>query len=527
MSVPETDMDGGLYAARQKIYPREIDGRFQRLRTIAAWVLLGIFYVIPWIPWGGRQAVLFDLPARKFHIFGLTLWPQDFYFLTWLLVIAALALFFFTALAGRLFCGYACPQTVWTETFLWMERLVEGNRSQQMKLARAPWGTEKILRKGGKQLLWITFALWTGFTFVGYFTPIRELAGLVANFATGPWETFWVLFYGGATYVNAGFMREQVCKYMCPYARFQSAMFDKDTLVITYDDKRGEPRGPRKKGVDPASKGLGACVDCTLCVQVCPTGIDIRKGLQYECIACAACIDACDEVMDKVGYPRGLIRYDTQHGLEGTTEARAATAHDRLRHAAHAAGGGPRLEHHPPQRGRRGHPARPQRAVPRAARRHGRERLQREDPEQGRRRSTSSDHRGSGLPGLEVDYAGPTVWVGPGAGAGRAGAHPHSARTASRAAPTSRSDDPGDRPPGPHRQRQGALHRAYGLIRCAHEPHRHQAVVPPRVALAADHPAARRGDRRRHHPVPRRDAPRRVDPQGLRAGRRHHGLRQG
>ncbi len=317
MTAPDETQDGGLYAARQKIYPREISGRFQRWRVIAVWALLGIYYLLPWIPWGERQAVLFDLPARKFHIFALTLWPQDFYFLTWLLVIAALALFFFTALAGRLFCGYACPQTVWTETFLWMERLAEGSRSQQMKLARAPWTMEKVLRKGGKQLLWITFALWTGFTFVGYFTPITELAGKIASFSTGPWETFWVLFYGGATYVNAGFMREQVCKYMCPYARFQSAMFDKDTLIITYDEQRGEPRGARKKGSDHKARGLGDCVDCTMCVQVCPTGIDIRQGLQYECIACAACIDACDEVMDKVGYPRGLIRYDTQHGLEG------------------------------------------------------------------------------------------------------------------------------------------------------------------------------------------------------------------
>jgi len=317
MTAADETQDGGLYAVRQKIYPREISGRFQRLRVIAVWVLLGIYYVLPWIPWGGRQAVLFDLPARKFHIFALTLWPQDFYFLTWLLVIAALSLFFFTALAGRLFCGYACPQTVWTETFLWMERLAEGSRSQQMKLAKSPWTREKILRKAAKQAMWIAFALWTGFTFVGYFTPITELAGKIAGFSTGPWETFWVLFYGGATYVNAGFMREQVCKYMCPYARFQSAMFDRDTLIITYDEKRGEPRGARKKGVDYKAKGLGECVDCTMCVQVCPTGIDIRKGLQYECIACAACIDACDEVMDKVGYPRGLIRYDTQHGLEG------------------------------------------------------------------------------------------------------------------------------------------------------------------------------------------------------------------
>ena len=310
--------DGGLYAARQKIYPREIDGRFQRLRTIAAWVLLGIFYLIPWITWNGRQAVLFDLPARKFHIFGLTLWPQDFYFLTWLLVIAALSLFFFTAIAGRLFCGYACPQTVWTETFLWMERFVEGNRSQQMKLAAEPWSARKLGRKATKQLLWVSFALWTGFTFVGYFTPVRELAVAVAHFATGPWETFWVLFYGGATYLNAGYMREQVCKYMCPYARFQSAMFDHDTMIISYDAARGEPRGSRPKSLGHAGlkdAGKGECIDCTLCVQVCPTGIDIRKGLQYECIGCAACIDVCDGVMDKMDYPRGLIRYATQNGI--------------------------------------------------------------------------------------------------------------------------------------------------------------------------------------------------------------------
>jgi cytochrome c oxidase accessory protein FixG len=317
MSDVEERVEGALYAARQKIYPREIAGRFQRLRVYAVWGLLGLYYVLPWVRWQGRQAVLFDLPARKFHIFALTLWPQDFYFLTWLLVIAALALFFVTALAGRLFCGYACPQTVWTEVFIWMERWVEGSRTQQMKLARAPWSRDKVLRKGLKQALWITFALWTGFTFVGYFTPITELAVKVGNFATGPWETFWVLFYGGATYFNAGLMREQVCKYMCPYARFQSAMFDNDTLIVTYDQPRGEPRGARKRGSDHKARGLGDCVDCTMCVQVCPTGIDIRKGLQYECIACAACIDACDEVMDKVGYPRGLIRYDTQHGLEG------------------------------------------------------------------------------------------------------------------------------------------------------------------------------------------------------------------
>jgi cytochrome c oxidase accessory protein FixG len=414
MSSPEAPVDGGLYAARQKIYPREIAGRFQRLRVIAVWVLLGLYYVLPWVRWGGRQAVLFDLPARKFHIFALTLWPQDFYFLTWLLVIAALSLFFFTALAGRLFCGYACPQTVWTETFLWMERLVEGTRSQQMKLARAPWSLEKLLRKGGKQLLWIAFALWTGFTFVGYFTPITELAGKIASFSTGPWETFWVLFYGGATYVNAGFMREQVCKYMCPYARFQSAMFDRDTLIITYDERRGEPRGARKKGSDYKAKGLGDCVDCTMCVQVCPTGIDIRQGLQYECIACAACIDACDEVMDKVGYPRGLIRYDTQHGLEGVRKRviRPRTIVYATLLGLLVAGFAVTLSN---------------RNVVGIDVIRDRNALFRERPD-GRVENVynvkvlnkdGEPHEfrisASGLDGLEVDYGGPTVWVAPGA----------------------------------------------------------------------------------------------------------------
>jgi cytochrome c oxidase accessory protein FixG len=306
-----------LYAAQEKIYPREVDGSYARLRIAAMLVLLGGFYLTAWLPWGGRQALLFDLPARKFYVFGLTLWPQDFFFLAWLLIIAALSLFFFTALAGRLWCGYACPQTVWTEAFLWMERLVEGRGPARRKLDQSPWTAGKLRRKTAKQALWIAFSLWTGFTFVGYFTPIRELAVAVANASLGGWETFWILFYGFATYGNAGFMREQVCKYMCPYARFQSAMFDRDTLIISYDPVRGEPRGSRARGSDPKALALGDCIDCRMCVQVCPTGIDIRRGLQYECIACAACIDACDGVMDKMRTPRGLIRYATQQSIEG------------------------------------------------------------------------------------------------------------------------------------------------------------------------------------------------------------------
>ncbi len=317
MSVDPGTAEQSFYAPHQKVYPREVSGRFARLRSLAVTVLLGSFYLMPWVQWSGRQALLFDLPARKFFVFGLTFFPQDFFLLTWLLIMAALSLFFFTALAGRLWCGFACPQTVWTEAFLWMERLTEGKRAQRMKLDSAPWGAAKIFRKASKQLLWLSFAAFTGFTFVGFFVPIHDLAAGIASATLSFWEYFWVGFYGLATYGNAGFLREQVCKYMCPYARFQSAMFDRNTLIISYDTARGEPRGARGRGVDYKAQGLGDCVDCTLCVQACPTGIDIRKGLQYECIACAACIDACDTVMDKVGTPRGLVRYSTQAEIDG------------------------------------------------------------------------------------------------------------------------------------------------------------------------------------------------------------------
>ncbi|TWI12484.1 4Fe-4S dicluster domain-containing protein [Aerolutibacter ruishenii] len=360
----------GAYVSERKIYPRDVSGPLNRLRVAAVFWLLGMFYLFPWLSWDGRQAVLFDLPARKFYVFGLTFWPQDFLFLAILLIIAAMALFFFTALAGRLFCGYACPQTVWTEVFLWIESGIEGDRHKRMKLDAGPWTGEKVLRKGSKHVVWLLFALWTGFTFVGFFTPIKDLAAR-APFGWGGWETFWVFFYALATWGNAGFLREQVCKYMCPYARFQSAMFDRNTLIIAYDPMRGEPRGPRKRGlvgsvlergrglldqitaydyvfrasrhpsaadqqaqatgtITLAGAGveaaplpkfapdeLGDCIDCTMCVQVCPTGIDIRNGLQYECIACGACIDACDDIMDKMGYPHGLIRYSTQNAIDG------------------------------------------------------------------------------------------------------------------------------------------------------------------------------------------------------------------
>jgi len=304
-----------LYEAHKRIYPRSVSGYFAKWRWALVFLTQLVFYFTPWLEWGQRQAVLFDLGARRFYIFNLVLYPQDFIYLTGILVISAFSLFLFTAVAGRLWCGYACPQTVYTEIFLWLEKLAEGDRSARMRRDAGPWNWDKIWRKGATQGMWITVALWTGFTFVGYFTPIHALGSAVLQWTLGPWETFWIFFYGFATYGFAGYMREQVCKYMCPYARFQSAMFDKDTLIVTYDSERGEPRGARSKKADPRALNLGACVDCSLCVQVCPTGIDIRKGLQYECIGCGACADVCDSVMDKVGYPRGLVKYSTQNAV--------------------------------------------------------------------------------------------------------------------------------------------------------------------------------------------------------------------
>ncbi len=308
-----------LYEKRQQIYPRARVGpslgQFARWRWVMVWLTQLVFYGTPWLQWKDRQAILFDLVARKFYFFDLVLWPQDVIYLTAILVISALSLFLFTAVGGRLWCGYACPQTVYTEIFLWIERLFEGDRSQRMALDRQPMSVRKVLRKAGKHASWAAVGLWTGFTFVGFFTPIRELGNSLWHAGLGPWESFWILFYGFATYGNAGWMREQICLYLCPYARFQSAMFDRDTLIVTYDEARGEPRGAGHKSRARAEEGLGDCVDCGFCVQVCPTGIDIRKGLQYECIGCAACIDACAHVMRKTGLPTGLIRYTTKNAL--------------------------------------------------------------------------------------------------------------------------------------------------------------------------------------------------------------------
>ena len=310
--APQVSVDK-MYASREEIYAREAKGRHTNLRWICVWLTQLVFYGLPWLNWNGRQAVLFDLGARKFYIFGIVLWPQDFIYLAALLIICAYALFLVTAVAGRVWCGFACPQTVYTEIFMWIERRIEGSRSARMRLDKLPWSTQKFFKKTAKHIAWGVVALWTGFSFVAYFTPAQSLLREVIAITLGPWEWFWILFYAFATYGNAGWMREQVCKYMCPYARFQSSMFDRDTLIITYDNERGEPRGAHTRTQDVAV--LGDCIDCSLCVQVCPTGIDIRQGLQYECIGCAACIDACDSVMEKIELPRGLIRYSTEHAL--------------------------------------------------------------------------------------------------------------------------------------------------------------------------------------------------------------------
>ncbi len=316
-----------FYEKHKVIYAKRARGYFDNWRIALVLLTQVIFYVTPWLQWNGRQAVLLHLVERKFYIFGVVFWPQDVIYLSALLIVSAYALFLVTAVAGRLFCGYACPQTVYTQIFMWIENWVEGDRNARIKRDKGPLDASKLRIKATKHLLWGALALWTGFTLVCYFTPVSELTMSVRHGTLGGWEIFWIFFYGGFTYLMAGFLREQVCKYMCPYARFQSVMFDPDTLIISYDPERGEPRGARRKDTAPTTTKRGDCIDCDLCVQVCPTGIDIRKGLQYECIGCAACIDICDQVMDKVGQPRGLVRYSTE-----TAMAQHLSRQDILRH---------------------------------------------------------------------------------------------------------------------------------------------------------------------------------------------------
>ncbi|WLI31750.1 cytochrome c oxidase accessory protein CcoG [Pseudomonas rhodesiae] len=299
------------------IHTRSFTGLFRTLRVLGAGFLFLAFFGTVWLNWGGRQAVLWDLAESKFHIFGATFWPQDFILLSALLIICAFGLFAITVFAGRVWCGYTCPQSSFTWLFMWCEKVTEGERNQRIKLQAAPWSLNKLARRSAKHTLWLGISVLTGLTFVGYFTPIRPLVAELLTWQMGGVSLFWVLFFTAATYLNAGWLREAVCMHMCPYARFQSVMFDKDTLTISYDAARGEHRGPRKREVKPADVGLGDCIDCQLCVQVCPTGIDIRDGLQMECIGCAACVDACDSIMDKMGYARGLVRYTSEHQLQG------------------------------------------------------------------------------------------------------------------------------------------------------------------------------------------------------------------
>ena len=317
--IPVTNAaTGDLYASSEKVYTRHFySGFFQRIRVATVWLTLGVYFLGPWLTWDGRQAVLFDLPARKFYVFGFTFWPQDFLFLSWALIIAAFALFLVTVFAGRVWCGYTCPQTVWTMVFMWIEYHTEGDRNQRMKLDKQSVSTSKLGKKTVKHGLWLLLAFWTAFTFVGYFYSIKSLAPDLLSFAVSGWTWAVLTLFTVLTYLNAGWMREQVCKYMCPYARFQSVMFDRNTLIVTYDAARGEPRGHRKKNADAKEAGLGDCVDCKMCVQVCPTGIDIRNGLQYDCIGCAACIDACDSIMERLDMPKGLVRYSTENAIEG------------------------------------------------------------------------------------------------------------------------------------------------------------------------------------------------------------------
>ncbi len=309
--------NGDRFNPSNRIYVRESKGTFQKLRRYGGWFLLLLFALVPWIPYGERQAVLLDIGNQQFNFFGTTLYPQDLTLLALLFMVAAFGLFFITTFLGRVWCGYLCPQTVWTFMYIWFEEKLEGSANKRRKQDSGKLSPNLILRKGLKHVAWLAIALATGFTFTGYFVPIGALVSDFFTFNASFWPVFWVLFFAGCTYANAGWMRSIMCIHMCPYARFQSAMFDKDTFIVGYNSQRGETRGPRSRKADPKKLGLGDCIDCDLCVQVCPTGIDIRDGLQYECINCGACIDACDKTMDRMGYEKGLISYTTEHRLSG------------------------------------------------------------------------------------------------------------------------------------------------------------------------------------------------------------------
>lgn len=302
----------------QKIYVRAVAGIFTTIRQRMNWILMVGFFMLPWLQYNGRQAILFDLGEQKFQIFSLIIWPQDLVLLAVLLMIAAYALFLVTTFIGRVWCGFACPQTIWTFIFIWFEEKIEGSANKRKKLDQQPISVGKVGKKALKHSIWLVLSFITALTFLAFFVPAREVFTDFLTFEAGSVVNFWVWFFALCTYGNAGWMREIMCLHMCPYARFQSAMFDKDTFTVSYDPQRGESRGPRPRKKDPKELGLGDCIDCNLCVQVCPTGIDIRDGLQYECINCGACVDACDDVMVKMGYEKKLISFTTERQLAGT-----------------------------------------------------------------------------------------------------------------------------------------------------------------------------------------------------------------
>ena len=304
-----------LYADRIKIYPKDVRGTYRRIKWTALVVLLGIYYAVPWIRWdrgvaAPDQAVLIDMPARRAYFFGIEIWPQEIYFLTLLLILAAFGLFFVTSLFGRVWCGYTCPQTVWTDLFMWVERRIEGDRGARIRLDRAPWSAGKVWKKTLKHAAWLAIALATGGAWIMYFNDAPTVVTALFTGQAGAAVYFFVGLFTATTYLLAGWAREQVCVYMCPWPRFQAALFDQDTYVVTYQTWRGEPRAPLRKAPEPETQG--DCIACNACVAVCPTGIDIRDGLQVECIGCGLCVDACNHVMDRIGRPRQLITFDTE-----------------------------------------------------------------------------------------------------------------------------------------------------------------------------------------------------------------------
>ncbi len=314
--------ESSLYADWQKLYPRYQPGVFRRVRWLVTTLLLAFFCLLPLLRWQRvpglpDQAVLFDLPNRKFYLFDLIIWPQDIFLLTFILIAGAMGLFFITALAGRIFCGYICFQTVWTDLFLYVEKWFEGNRKRRIKLDRAPWTAGKLVIKIGKHITWLVISLLTGGVFVFYFADAPTLAGQFFDGSAPGAAWFTLLFLTATTYTLAGFAREQVCIYMCPYARFQGAMFDEDTLIVAYHPEIGEPRESSRRKRRRAEAVHGLCIDCKECVTVCPTGIDIRDGQQYQCITCAACIDACVSVKNRVGMDQQLIRYTSLREMTG------------------------------------------------------------------------------------------------------------------------------------------------------------------------------------------------------------------